>query len=72
MLQQMTAGATEEREKFPIISRIEGWRDGGGGGREAGEFTVGAYHWPYRRGVRGGRGGGGGRRGGGRGGVNWL
>lgn len=34
-----------------------GWRDGRGG-READEVTVRAYHWPYHRGVRGGRGGG--------------
>lgn len=46
--------------------RMKGWRDGRRG-READEVTVGAYHWPYHRGVRGGRGGGGGRRGGGRG-----
>lgn len=50
---------------------LEGWKDGGGG-REAGEVTVRAYHWPYHRGVRGGRGGRGGRRGRGRGGVSWL
>lgn len=50
---------------------MEGWRDGRGGG-EAGEVTVGAYHWPYHRGVRGG---GGRRRGGGGGGrrrISWL
>lgn len=50
--------------------RERGWRDGGGG-READEVTVGAYHWPYHMGVRGGRRGRGGG-GGGRGRVSWL